>query len=183
MLNALVKQGLKNAKHLPNFKRLKVLDESELIYQYNEPYKLCTFSRVMKEKGIEDAINAVTSINNEKKRVVFTLDIYGQIDDNYKERFDELKSAFPDYIKYKGVVDFDKSVDVLKEYMALLFPTYYEGEGFAGTILDAYASGVPIIATDWKYNAEIIHNLKDGLIYDYRTPEKLRSILIDFQKT
>ena len=122
MLNALVKQGLKNAKHLPNFKRLKVLDESELIYQYNEPYKLCTFSRVMKEKGIEDAINAVTSINNEKKRVVFTLDIYGQIDDNYKERFDELKSAFPDYIKYKGVVDFDKSVDVLKEYMALLFP-------------------------------------------------------------
>ena len=67
------------------------------------------------------------------------------------EWFNELKSTFPSYIKYGGLVPFDKSVEVLKNYFALLFPTYYEGEGFAGTLLDAMAAGVPVVASDWRY--------------------------------
>lgn len=38
--------------------------------------------RVMKEKGIEDAVNAVNKINKLENRRVFILDIYGQIDKN-----------------------------------------------------------------------------------------------------
>jgi glycosyltransferase involved in cell wall biosynthesis len=62
------------------------------------------------------------------------------------------------------LVPFDKSVEVLKEYFSLLFPTYYEGEGFAGTLIDAYSAGVPVIATDWRYNAELI-NQNTGYVY------------------
>jgi glycosyltransferase involved in cell wall biosynthesis len=182
MVESLQKMGLKNVKYLPNFKRLDILDEKELIYSINEPYKLCTFSRVMKEKGIEDAIEAVKKINNFFGREVYTLDIYGQIDEKYREKFEELRKKFPEYISYKGIVNFADSVKILKNYFALLFPTYYEGEGFAGTILDAYASGVPVIATNWKYNSEIIHDKSDGLIYDYRNKEALQEVLFAIQK-
>jgi glycosyltransferase involved in cell wall biosynthesis len=179
MQNNLKLLGLNNVSILPNFKRLRILKEDELVLKYSEPYRLCTFSRVMKEKGIEDAIEAVIAINNTVGRIVYCLDIYGQIDYGYRGRFEHLQKDFPDYIEYKGVVDFDKSVDVVKKYFALLFPTYYEGEGFAGTILDAFAAGVPVIATNWRYNAEIIQDRVDGFIYDYKKPEMLKEILLE----
>jgi glycosyltransferase involved in cell wall biosynthesis len=143
-----------------------VLSENDIIYPKEKPYKLCTFSRVMREKGIEDAIEAVKKINSERNEIVCTLDIYGQIDKEYEERFQQLTKEFPDFISYKGLVDFDKSTEVLKNYFALSFPTYYEGEGFPGTVLDAFSSGIPVIATNWKYNSEVIRHGKVGYIYE-----------------
>ena len=64
MKNALEKQGFTNIFVMPNCKDLKILKPEELVYPTGEPYKLCTFSRVMKEKGIEDAVNAVKEIGN-----------------------------------------------------------------------------------------------------------------------
>lgn len=164
MRKALEIQEFNNVYVMPNFKDLNILKESELVYHHTEPYRLCTFSRVMKEKGIEDAVNAVKTVNEHFGRIVYTLDIYGQVDSAQTEWFNELKSTFPLYIKYGELVPFDKSVEVLKNYFALLFPTYYEGEGFAGTLLDAMAAGVPVIASDWRYNSEIV-NEKTGYVY------------------
>ena len=48
----------------------------------------------------------------------------------------------------------------------MLFPTYYEGEGFAGTLIDAMAAGVPVIASNWRYNKEIVINNKTGLLIE-----------------
>lgn len=164
MRKALEIQGFNNVYVMPNFKDLNILKESELVYHHTEPYRLCTFSRVMKEKGIEDAVNAVKTVNEHFGRTVYTLGIYGQVDSAQMEWFNELKRTFPSYIKYGELVPFDKSVEVLKNYFALLFPTYYEGEGFAGTLLDAMAAGVPVIASDWRYNPEIV-NEKTGYVY------------------
>jgi len=50
--------GLKNVLVMPNFRQLRIVDINELQDTHALPYKLCTFSRVLKEKGIEDAINA-----------------------------------------------------------------------------------------------------------------------------
>lgn len=157
--------GLQNVVVMPNFKRLQLLREEELAIPTAEPHKLCTFSRVVKEKGIEDAVKAVRQLNEEKGYTAYTLDIFGQIDPNQGEWFQNLQSQFPEYITYKGLVEFDKSVEVIKDYYLLLFPTYYEGEGFAGTLLDAMAAGVPIVASDWKYNREII-NANNGLLFE-----------------
>ena len=138
--------------------------ENELAYATSKPFKLCTFSRVMKEKGIEDAVNAVEEINKKYDETIFTLDIYGQIDAMQTEWFESLQSRFLKDVSYKGLVPFDKSTDVLKNYYALLFPTYYEGEGFAGTLIDAMAAGVPIIASDWRYNSEIVQDNRTGFL-------------------
>lgn len=164
MKTALDNMGFKNVYVMPNCKKLTVLSENELVYPDKAPYKLCTFSRVMREKGIEDAVNAVKKVNSELGYTAYSLDIYGQVDDGQVEWFDNLKKQFPEYIRYGGLVSFEKSVEVLKDYFALLFPTFYEGEGFAGTLIDAYSAGVPVIASDWKYNAELV-NENTGFIF------------------
>ena len=173
MKHDLEKRGLRNLYILPNFKDIHVLTEDELVYPTGEPYRLCTFSRVMKEKGIEDAVEAVKAVNEKYGRIVYTLDIYGQIDAEQTRWFEDLKAAFPDYVRYKGLVAYDKSVEVLKSYFALLFPTYYDGEGFAGTLLDAMAAGVPVIASDWKYNSEIVKPHRNGLLCDAKNVDSL----------
>ena len=177
MKEQLNNRGINNVSILPNFKRLNIINENDLIYEYNEPYKLCTFSRIMKEKGIEDAIKVVTEINHAAGRTVCELDIYGQIDTLYKEEFENIINNSDFFIKYKGIVPADKSVEILKNYYLLLFPTYFFGEGFPGTLIDAFSSGIPIIASNWKYNSEIINNGVNGLIYDRKQKGHLKKIL------
>ena len=178
MKKALDAMGFENVFVVPNCKYLKIVDPENLSTDHTEPYKLCTFSRVMKEKGIEDAVNAVKSVNEKMGRTVYCLDIYGQIDGEQVEWFEDLRASFPEYIRYAGLVPFDKSVDVLKDYFALLFPTYYDGEGFAGTVIDAYAAGLPVVASDWKYNPEIVRDGETGLIFKVHDPEMFTEKLI-----
>lgn len=173
----LVDMGFHNVIVMPNCKKLNILEPEELVYAKEEPYKLCTFSRVMKEKGIEDAVDAVIAVNEEMGRIVYTLDIYGQIDSNQVEWFKNLEERFPTYIKYKGLVDFDETTHVLKDYFMLLFPTYYDGEGFAGTLIDAMAAGVPVIASNWRYNSEIIKEGKIGFIINKNLKDELVKVL------
>ena len=176
MKSALESQGFTNVLVMPNCKKLTVLSEDELVYPSGVPYRLCTFSRVMREKGIEDAINAVKAVNDSIGFHAFSLDIYGQVDSSQTEWFENLQKTFPSYVQYGGLVPFEKSVEVLKHYFALLFPTYYEGEGFAGTLIDAYSAGVPVIASDWKYNSELV-NGDVGYVYPTRNHTALVGIL------
>ena len=176
MKDALEARGFENVFVMPNCKKLTVLSENELVYPQGVPYKLCTFSRVMREKGIEDVAKTVIKVNQSLGRTVFSLDIYGQVDENQTEWFEALQKTFPDYIRYGGLIPFDKSVETLKEYFALLFPTYYEGEGFAGTLIDAYSAGVPVIASDWKYNTELV-NENVGYVYKTRDNTALAELL------
>lgn len=178
MKAALEDQGFDNVLVMPNCKKLTVLSEDELVYPQGTPYRLCTFSRVMKEKGIEDAVNAVIDVNEKLGYKAYSLDIYGQVDPAQMLWFDGLKAKFPDYVNYGGTVAYDKSVDVLKQYFALLFPTYYSGEGFAGTLIDAFSAGVPVIASDWKYNAEIV-NEDVGCLFAAGKTNELKKILLD----
>ena len=124
----------------------------------------------MREKGIEDAVKTVTEVNQSLGRTVFSLDIYGQVDEGQMEWFETLRKTFPNDIRYGGVIPFDRSVETMKEYFALLFPTYYEGEGFAGTLIDAFSAGVPVMASDWKYNTEIVN---DNVGYVYKTRDNI----------
>lgn len=152
--------GVDSLYVIPNFKRLDIVKTLAPVAKY--PYRFCTFSRVMKEKGIEDAIECINAINAKYGNDIVTLDIYGQVEENYKNEFESLISGCPRYIRYKGVVDFDKSVQILKDYYAMLFPTKYRYECLAGTVVDAFASGLPVIAYNWKYASDLITDGSDG---------------------
>lgn len=170
--------GFSNIYILPNCKELKILKEEELHYTFAEPLRLCTFSRVLKEKGIEDAVNAVKEANSRLRRTAFCLDIYGQIDDKYEDEFTSLQKQFPEYVAYKGLVPFDRSVEILKDYYALLFPTNYYTEGIPGTIIDAYASGLPVISAKWESFNDLIDDGVVGKGYSFGDTEELTNLLV-----
>ena len=168
------KLGVNNAIYLPNFKKLNIITEAELCTEYQEPYKLCTFSRVMKEKGIEDAIDAVRAINVKYGKTVITLDIYGPAEEAYFKHLEEVL-AEDSACSYCGVVAANESVEALKDYYALLFPTHWKHEGIPGTIIDALSAGVPIIARRWQYCDEMITDGETGLPYDFEKPDLLKN--------
>lgn len=169
--------GVRNAIYLPNFKKLNILDKSELCSKYSEPYKLCTFSRVMEEKGIEDAINAVREINTEYQRKVVVLDIYGPAEESYLQHLNKVLEQ-DEVCRYCGVVPANKSVEALKDYYALLFPTHWKHECIPGTIIDALSAGVPVIARRWQYCDEMLQQKVTGYIYDFDKPEELKDVII-----
>ncbi len=179
MKQALEKQGFSNIYILPNCKKFSILNKNDLVYPKKPPYKLCTFSRVTKEKGIETAVNIVKNVNRNLGYTAYTLDIYGQVDKNQKRWFKKLKSTFPDYIKYGGFVPYDKSEQVLKNYFALLFPTQFYTEGIPGTIIDAYAAGLPVISAKWANYDDVIDEGKTGLGYTFNDEKQFYNLLLD----
>lgn len=177
MKRALEDLGLKNVEILKNFKTFKALSNIKLDCAYNKPYQICTFSRVMKEKGIEDIVDAVISINNKNKDEIYKLDIYGQVDVSQEEWFEKLRKSFPNYISYKGAVPSDKSVEILKKYFLLIFPTRFFTEGIPGTILDAYAAGVPVVSSRWESFFDVVDDGYTGIGYEFGDIDALTNIL------
>ena len=178
MKNKLEVLGVTNIHVMPNCKNLTVMSPEALVYGCEEPYPLCTFSRVMEEKGIGDAVEAVMAVNSRLGRTAFTLDIYGQIDPKQKTWFEDLQRSFSADIRYRGTVPFDRSVEVLKNYFALLFPTRFYTEGIPGTILDAYAAGIPVICSRWESCADVVDDGVTGITYPFEDMQMLQDILI-----
>ncbi len=170
--------GLNNIIKIPNFKNVEIMKIDDLKFSNSKPHKLCTLSRVMKEKGIEDIIEAICIVNTLYNDEIFTLDIYGKIENDYKTDFDTLLLNSPNYIKYKGIVNFNKTVDTLKNYSLLVFPTRYKTEGIPGTIIDSFSAGLPVISSKWESCEEIITNNITGMIYEFLNTKELVEILI-----
>ncbi|MBE6593914.1 MAG: glycosyltransferase [Ruminococcaceae bacterium] len=178
MKNALDAMGFKNVGVVPNCKKLGILSSGELVYPEDTPYRLCTFSRVMKEKGIGTAMDAITRVNERLGYVAYSLDIYGQVDAGQTEWFEELKGRSPEYVRYCGCVDANESVAVLKDYFALLFPTHFYTEGIPGTVIDAYAAGIPVISAKWESYSDVIDEGVTGMGYTFDAVDELEEILV-----
>ena len=173
----LAAMGLKNGETLPNFKRLRVVPEVECTPKTDEIWRFCTFSRVTETKGITVAIQAVTEINRQRGKTVATLDIYGPVEPPYDAVFPQLLADAGEAVRYMGVADYRESTRILKSYDMLLFPTWHDGEGFPGTLVDAFSAGLPVIATDWHCNGEIIAHGKTGYLYPVNQPHLLKTLM------
>lgn len=183
MKSNLDSRGFDNVIVAPNFKNIKQIPISELKEWTEKPLRLVTFSRVMKQKGIEDVVRVIERINTEKKSTIYTLDIYGAIPSAEIQWFDTLSDRFPNYIRYKGVAKPEDSVNILKRYYALLFPTRFYTEGVPGTIIDAYAAGVPVISSKWQSFDDVIDNGVTGYGYEFGNVEELYHLLKKCENT
>lgn len=94
MKKALEKRGFQNIELMKNCKELQKLSFEELPHSFTEPYALCTFSRVMKGKGIENLIHAIQEVNEKAGSTVYTLDIYGEVWKDYVDEFEAMKKSF-----------------------------------------------------------------------------------------
>lgn len=164
MAKDLAKMGVTNCDVVPNFKKLDTKDALEVPSDEGK-HSFCMFSRVVKDKGMTAAIEAVARYNNEHSQKV-KLNIWGALDEGYKEEFENLLNEHGDYVFYKGKVDFDKSVKTITDHIALLFPTYWKSEGFPGTVIDAYSSALPVIASNtWDACTDLVRNFETGWVY------------------
>lgn len=166
-----------NVKIMRNCKPLQITPICELRKCHDNVFRLCLFSRVMKQKGIEHAVAAIAKMSERFGKESCCLDIYGQVEYSEMEWFNKLQESFPDNVTYKGVVPFDKSVSVLKDYSALLFPTLFYTEGIPGTIIDAYAAGLPVISSRWASFSDVIEDGKTGFGYEFGSFEQLCVLL------
>lgn len=172
----LCRLGLSRVTVMPNCKPLGILTPEQLHLGAHNPLRLCLFSRITATKGVEDAVRAVQMANQKMGRMVARLDIYGKVDD--MAWFDRLKLSFGGSVSYNGCVAYDRSVETLRGYDALLFPTYYPGEGLAGTVIDAFAAGLPVIASDWHDNANVVADGVTGFVFPVRDVARMADIIL-----
>lgn len=180
MKRALESRGFSNVVVIPNCKSLPIISENRLRREYDMPYRLVTFSRVMKQKGIEDLIDTIWAINSESGKTIYQLDIYGPVDpeeqDWWKVQMKRINQT--DYIHYRGNAPADKSVEILSEYFALVFPTRFYTEGIPGTIIDAYAAGLPVISAKWESFGDLVEDGATGLGFGFEEWDELKALLL-----
>lgn len=157
--------GICNCEYMPNYKCLikvepKVISEGDTI-------KICTFSRINKYKGIDDAVEAISNLET-KCDVI--LDIYGPIDETYKNEFQRIVQAMPSNCHYCGIHEGYDHVELLSNYHILLLPSKWEGEGMAGTILDALAAGLLVIAYYNENFIDVIVPYVNGFLLSDKRP-------------
>lgn len=172
MQNQLREQGFDNTVIVPNFKDVCPIREEELRFHDEYPLALCIFSRVMKEKGVTDAVYACDRLNREAGRGVCVLDVYGPIQEEYRAEFSELCAKYSSVVRYKGIVNPSQSVEVLKNYYMLLFPTLFYTEGVPGTVIDAFSAGVPVLASEWESFRDVLSE-QDSFTYKFKDREGL----------
>lgn len=178
--NLLIEQGFDNVLVVYNYKRLPLLESSELERPSSEPWPLAVFSRIYEDKGIDDVVWAVREANGRLGRIAFKLDIYGNVLPEYKEHFDALIAGCDiSEVAYKGVAPAGESTSVLNGYLALAFPTRCPGEGVPGTVVDAYCAGIPVIASQWLSYAEMIKEGETGVTYEFFNRDALLDVLLN----
>lgn len=129
-------------------------------------------ARVMQEKGIDIVLSVAKKIVKEHNNIIF--DIVGQCDDiSYLKR---LKKAEKEgWIKYHGL-----QKDVTKFYAkcsCFLYPSYYP-EGMSNVLLEAAASGRPVIATNRPGCKETV----DAGVSGYIVPIKNENAVLEAVK-
>lgn len=183
MKRALENAGVRNAKYAPVFSKREGISESDIPESFQEPYRMCTYARVIKEKGISDAIDAIMEVNKRFGRTVCVLDVYGDPIGNYAAEFDKKKTEAGACVICNPLLNDSNAISELSRHYLLLFPTYYKGEGFPIALIESMKAGLPVVATDWHFNSEIIEDGRTGRIYKRNGIQRLSEIVYELIRT
>lgn len=112
-------------------------------------------SQLRPEKGFAEALRAIELCPRE-----CTLDIYGPS----LPQTDLLALRSHPRAVYHGALPHEHVSRVLAEHDALIFPSYHEGEGMPGVVVEALQCGLPVIAARWRAIAELVHDEQCGLL-------------------
>lgn len=139
-----------------------------LDYPSDKNINFLFISRVMKEKGIDQYLDAATSIKNKYPNTTFR--IVGFCEETYEEKLKDMQD--------KGIVEYHGKQSDVREFHKIshctIHPTYYP-EGMSNVLLESSACGRPIITTNRSGCREIV----DDGINGYVIKEKNSQDLID----
>lgn len=127
-------------------------------------------SQLKRSKGVGVILDAFKNISG------VSVDFFGPLEDYSKK---DLTTSNTNYL---GILDKEDVPKTISNYDFLLFPTFYEGEGYPGIILESFSAGVPVIATNWRSIPEIVQNNKNGYLVPPNDPKALNLLLKNMPK-
>jgi glycosyltransferase involved in cell wall biosynthesis len=128
--------------------------------------KCVFFGQMKREKGIFEIVEAIGA------REAFSCDFYGPFAERDRRAFHEAISGHPN-LRYRGVVEPGSVIRAAREYDVLLLPTFHPSEGYPAVILEAYAAGIPVVATRWRSIPEIVIDGETGLLVSVHSPSEI----------
>ena len=180
MVEQLQAKGVKGVFQLPNFKPITYYPAiEERIKSLNtRPLRFVFLSRIMAEKGCDYILECAKQLNAMGLEDSYSIDFYGKVADTYEDVFERKIKALSN-VNYRGFLNLRENAgyDKLAEYDMMLFPTYWIGEGFAGVFIDAFISGVPMLASDWAHNRQFMKGGETALFVPVHDIPALREMM------
>jgi galacturonosyltransferase len=131
--------------------------------------------RVIKDKGIDQYLDAARQYKSEKD---IEFHICGKCDPEYSSIIEELHRE--GVIIYHGAIEsLDEIVKVYQMSSCIIHPTYYP-EGISNVLLEAAASGRPIIATNRSGCREVVDEGINGFLIKQKDSSDLISAVKRF---
>jgi glycosyltransferase involved in cell wall biosynthesis len=124
--------------------------------------RLVYVGNIREEKGIFVLFESLRNLNTSEQSLI-QCDLFGVILDNVATRFKE-ELAKTRNARYGGVLDPEKVVATLANYDVMIFPTYYQGEGHPGVLIEAMMAGIPVITTGFRSIPELVEDKVNGLL-------------------
>ena len=124
-------------------------------------------SRLHEQKGLHNAIEAAALLNKRRPDLQWQLEIAGREEQpNYATRLDELiqRLNIRDRARLVGQLSREETLAKIRGATAILSTPIYE-EPFGRTILEALASGTPLIASEVGAIREIVDPGESALLY------------------
>lgn len=154
IVEGLKRLGIHNAIHVNNSKRIDYIPD--ISQRDNNKIRFVFLSRVHPDKGCGLIVSCTKRLNEMGYQNKFSVDFYGTISKAYP-KFKEMIEGIEN-VNYEGFLNLTskEGYDKLSQYDMMLFPTYWDGEGFPGVIIDACIAGVPVIASNWNCNEDVV---------------------------
>lgn len=169
LVKSLSSLNITNSKVFPNF---RFHDFYKQNLDVKSTFDLVFMARITESKGCNLLFNFISKFNSKNANNNLTLSFYGPVDSSYEKSFYHQIKIYKN-VNYKGLCKPDEVFDVLNKYDVCVLPTFYEGEGFPGTIIDSYIAGIPIIISDWLNLPEYVEDGRTGLIFSLNDKEGL----------
>jgi len=166
LVEELKKFGIKSYYSPSNGLRSDEISVSS-IRSLNPIINLLYCGRIVREKGIEELIHAVSILN--KERIVH-LTLVGVVDRNYELKLMELAKQLKieQRISWKGRIPFGNDLfSFYRNSDFFVFPSY--SEGFPHVIWEAFANNCPVITTNISSMKAILSNNVNCLMVDKKS--------------
>lgn len=122
-------------------------------------------STVCDEKGVNDLLCATQGVD------LFRLTVAGPVKD--KKILQSIESQTN--ASYAGALNSSEVIEKMTQSHALALPTFYDGEGYPGVIIEAFSVGLPVVSTNWRSIPEMVG--PNALLVNPRNVTQLREAL------
>lgn len=144
-------------------------------YKVGKKYekRLIFVSQVFEDKGVDILLRLSNRLPKD-----YTIDIYGPITDSRYN--DEYFSHY--HARYCGVLKPEEVVSTLAQYNVMVFPTWWQSEGYPGVIVEALSVGMPVISTRIGGIPEMISDGKAGLMVDVKDEDAFEKAILSIDQ-